>query len=433
MNTPFFDRIKALGERDVWLHVPGHKGNPAAIAPFAGVLPFDLTEIDGADDLQHPSGPLAESEANMTRAFGFGASLYTAFGCGCAIKAMLTLYVKPGQRVLMARNCHVSAVHALAFLGAEPVWIEPDEENRLPLPEAELAFLKNDNIAAIYVTSPDYFGFLSDIESLARVAHAHNVPLLVDNAHGAHLQFCAPPRHPLSLGADASADSAHKTLPCLTGAALLQLKESALKERARWALNLHGGTSPSYLVLCSLDLCAAKLLNAPPDFAATAKRVAQTAAKFPRFVLQSPHRDPCKLTLCPTAAGYPAALLEKALVQEGIYPELTGERYIVLMAGPYNTENAFERLEKVLAAFPPRSPLAAGQTLPKAFAALSLREAVLADTQTLPTEKAVGQAVARVITPCPPGIPVIMPGEILDRPRAALLIKSGISSVDVVK
>lgn len=433
MDTPFFDRIKALSQHDAWFHVPGHKGSPEAIPPFAQALPFDLTEIEGADDLQHPSGPLAESEANMTRAYGFGASLYTAFGCSCAVKAMLTLYVKPGQKVLMARNCHVSAVHALAFLGAHPVWLVPDEENRLSLPEVELAFLKNKDIAAVYVTSPDYFGFLSDIESLARVAHKHGVPLLVDNAHGAHLRFCMPPCHPVQLGADASADSAHKTLPCLTGAALLQLRDPALKERARWALNLHGGTSPSYLTLCSLDLCAAKLLSAPPDFTAAAARAAKVAEKSPRFVLQGPSRDPCKLTLCPPAAGYTVEELSKALVREGIYPEFTGERYVVLMAGPYNSEEAFLRLEKVLAQFPPRGPLPVGEGFSLPFAALPLREAALAPAEALPTEKAVGRIVSRVITPCPPGVPMVMPGERLDRPHASLLIKSGILSVDVVK
>ena len=262
MQTPFFDAMAALAARHLRFFVPGHKGNPAAIGPFGPLLPYDLTEIDGADDLSCPSGPLAESQRNMAKAYGSGATLYSASGSTSCIQAMLTLFVGAAGSVVMARGCHVAAVRALALLDITPHWVPL--QNGRPAPADVDAALAQSRAKAVYITSPDYYGRMADVPAIAAACQKHGAALLVDNAHGAHLRFVTPNCHPLTLGAHATADSAHKTLPCLTPAALLHLRDAALAGPAREALNLYSSTSPSYLVLESLDLAAGLLLAPRP-------------------------------------------------------------------------------------------------------------------------------------------------------------------------
>ena len=167
MNIPFFDSVAALAQHRTRFFVPGHKGNPEALPPFGAVLPYDITEIDGADDLSCPSGALAQSQANMAALYGAGATLYSTSGSTSCIQAMLTLFVRPGERVVMLRGCHVSAIRALAFIGAHPVWVLPEKGRAAPRAVAEA--LGQSGAKAVYITSPIYEGLLSDIPSLAEV------------------------------------------------------------------------------------------------------------------------------------------------------------------------------------------------------------------------------------------------------------------------
>ncbi len=430
-NTPFFHRAAQLSELSARFFVPGHKGNPAALPPFAPLLAYDLTEIEGACDLSEPSGPLAESEANMAAAFGSGASLYSAAGTTPCIEAMLHLFWQPGQPILLARGCHVAALRALVFLGAQPVWL-PLTQQRLA-PETLAAALEKHPGAPVYLTSPDYHGRIPALAALAALCRQAGSPLLVDNAHGAHLRFLPGELHPLQLGAAACADSAHKTLPCLTGASLLHLQDPALAPRARRLLNLYCSTSPSYLVLESLDLCAGLLLDAPPDFAAAARSLEHVAAGAPH--LWQPCNDPLRLCLRPAAGGWPYEALLCALREGGILPEYADGEYIILMAGPYNKPEDFAALAAVLARFPQRPPLplreAEEPPLPQAVH--SPRQAFLAPQVRIPTQNAAGRVMAGLHAPCPPGVPVVAPGERLGPAEVRRLAAGGILEVDVVK
>lgn len=431
MDTPFLDKIQQLARLRARFFMPGHKGNPAAMPAFGQVLPYDITEIEGADDLSHPSAELAESEANMSRIYGSGATLYSASGSSSSICAMLALFVGEGGQVIMQRGCHVSAIRALAFLDATPHWLLP-QEGRLT-PTLVQAALQNTGAKAVYITSPNYYGQMPDIAALAAVCHQHGAVLLVDNAHGAHLRFLQPNRHPISLGADACADSAHKTLPCLTPAAMLHLADNQLAEEARSALNLFSSTSPSYLVLQSLDWAAGLLQSTPPDFEGTTARLAKVANTAAHLLQYSD--DPLRLCLRPALGGWEAEEINRALIAAGIHPELADSHYIVLMASPYNTDEDFALLAKTLAPFTLRAPL---KTQPFNLflppMRCPLRKALFAHKkEVLPVAQSIGHIAADLFAPCPPGVPVVLPGEEITPAVAAALLAGGISHINVLK
>ena len=280
MNTPIADFVRAYAASGcARLHMPGHKGRP-----FLGCEALDVTEIAGADELYGAAGIIAQSEKNAGALFGSGRTFYAAEGSSQCVRAMLALAVwsaPPGRRpvVLAARNAHKSLLYAAALLDFDVAWLWPESPGQslcaCPVSPAALErALEETRPAAVYVTSPDYLGGTCDVAALAEVSHRRGVPLLVDNAHGAYLRFLSPSRHPMDLGADLCCDSAHKTLPVLTGGAYLHVGRGApafFGENGRRALALFGSTSPSYLILQSLDLCNQYLAGDYP------RRLAETA------------------------------------------------------------------------------------------------------------------------------------------------------------
>ena len=277
MNTPVVDFVRRYAQqRTTRMHMPGHKGR----GPL-GCEELDITEIAGADELYEAEGIIAQSEANATQLFGTARTYYSTEGSSQCIRAMLHLALqmrpaKAGRPVLLAaRNAHKALLYAAALLDFDIQWLwpAPDAAGTLctcPVePEALSSAL--DELSAegrtpfgVYLTSPDYLGFVQDVAGLSAGCHAHGLPLLVDNAHGAYLHFLKEgSRHPIQLGADLCCDSAHKTLPVLTGGAYLHLGSSVQADEAalRNALALFGSTSPSYLILQSLDVANAVLAD----------------------------------------------------------------------------------------------------------------------------------------------------------------------------
>ena len=277
MNTPVVDFVRRYAQqRTTRMHMPGHKGR----GPL-GCEELDITEIAGADELYEAEGIIAQSEANATQLFSTARTYYSTEGSSQCIRAMLHLALqmrpaKAGRPVLLAaRNAHKALLYAAALLDFDIQWLwpAPDAAGALctcPVePEALASAL--DELSAegrtpfgVYLTSPDYLGFVQDVAGLSAVCHAHGLPLLVDNAHGAYLHFLKEgSRHPIQLGADLCCDSAHKTLPVLTGGAYLHLGPSVQADEAavRNALALFGSTSPSYLILQSLDAANAILAD----------------------------------------------------------------------------------------------------------------------------------------------------------------------------
>ena len=264
MNTPICDYVKKYAESEsARLHMPGHKGK--------GLLGFehlDITEIEGADVLYSAKGIIKESMENASALFSTSRTLYSTEGSSLSIRAMLyltELYAKEkGLKplILAGRNVHKAFLSGAALSDIEVEWLYPAENEGLLsckiTPDNLRDYLENteEKPVALYITSPDYLGNITDIKGLSKVCRAFDLLLLVDNAHGAYLNFLKENQHPISLGADICCDSAHKTLPVLTGGGYLHIGKSAPKlflDEAENAMSLFASTSPSYLILESLD------------------------------------------------------------------------------------------------------------------------------------------------------------------------------------
>ena len=248
MKTPICDFVQAYTERDpLRLHMPGHKGK--------GILGAqrDITEIDGADVLYHGHGIIRQSEEFASQLFGSAKTLYSAEGSSLSIRAMLALTMqyakaqKKTPRILAGRNAHKVFMTAAALLDLDVEWLYPQEESALICCKVTANGLRQRLLelselpTAVYLTTPDYLGNTVDLPSIAEVCHEQGILLLVDNAHGAYLRFLKPSRHPMDLGADLCCDSAHKTLPALTGSAYLHISPCAptfFVERAEQAMSL---------------------------------------------------------------------------------------------------------------------------------------------------------------------------------------------------
>lgn len=261
-KSPLLDSVNNYALEDkARFHTPSHKGRADCLPFNSDFLKYDVTELPQTGSLFDGVGPTSEAERLATDFFGTRATLFSAGGCSLCIQTMFGLVSGRGKKVICARQVHRSAVNAMALLGPEPVWVwnRPEMNSTLPgrvsAEDVETLLKTERDIAAIYLTSPDYYGVMSDIEAIARVAKKYGVPLLVDNAHGAHLRYVGEKLHPLLLGATMTADSAHKTLPVLTGGAWLHINAAEYVPYARQTAALFASTSPSYPVMMSLDAC----------------------------------------------------------------------------------------------------------------------------------------------------------------------------------
>ncbi|MEY8387826.1 amino acid decarboxylase [Oscillospiraceae bacterium 38-13] len=444
MTTPIWDFLERCRRAEAHrLHMPGHKGR----GPL-GCEAWDITEIKGADSLYEASGIIAESEANAAALFGSGATFYSTEGSSQCVKAMLFLALqnRPAGTppvILAARNVHKSFVHAAALLDFEPAWLWPEGPSSLcacPITagglERALAALAAPP-AAVYVTSPDYLGNMADIPALAAVCHDRRTPLLVDNAHGAYLRAFS--LHPLDLGADACCDSAHKTLPVLTGGAYLHIAKTApaaFRENARPALSLFGSTSPSYLTLASLDLCGRFLAEEGPErIRAAAGRLESLRRELHKWGWPSVGTEPLKLTLDAAACGVSGFRAAEALRAAGnAEPEYADRDHAVLMVSGATEEAAFRAVERALCGMPLRQP-PPRPVLPPARGerVLSVREALFAPREAVPAEESLGRVCGAPTVSCPPAVPIAVSGERIGEAALAWFRYYDVKTVDVVR
>ena len=462
-----------------------------------GCEELDLTEIPGADSLYEANGIIAESEANASRLFGCP-TFYSTEGSSHCIRAMLCLAREACQgikdqgsgirergefRVLAARNVHKAFLTAAALLDLDVCWLPLSGGSYLsaqPTPEILAAALAETGARAVYLSCPDYLGFLPDLKPLAELCHAHGALLLVDNAHGAYLRFLSPSRHPMDLGADLCCDSAHKTLPVLTGGAYLHVKGSGIRDQGsgpacrgghwppavprsdeatgngqqatgdrgdgflaalgmtgretravRDALGLFGSTSPSYLILQSLDLANPYLEALPEKLAAFLPKAEALKSRLRAAGWRVVGDEPLKLTLH-TGDGL---ALAAALEQKGIFCEFADPDFVVFMLSTQNTDRELGRLEAALLNAGGPVPPADGQwpplrVLPEAVC--TLRQAMLAPAVWIPAAESLGRVLARPCVSCPPAVPILMPGERIDRAALAAFRRYGLGRVAVL-
>ncbi len=506
MSGPICDFVKNYAASGaIRMHMPGHKGR----GPLQAEL-LDITEIAGADALYEASGIILESEKNAAKLFGTRATFYGTEGSSQMIRTMLYLAglwarekqrSKSGDRgadprrvtILAARNVHKSFISAAALLDYDVEWVygkEPSYLSCVITAEDLENSLKNSLKKthrlpdAFFITSPDYLGKTADIRALKGVCRRYGVPFLVDNAHGAYLHFLNPARHPIDLGADMTCDSAHKTLPVLTGGAYLHVAKAEktgamageeetfyrkmaefFAENARSGAALFGSTSPSYLILQSLDACNAYLHGGYreklADFVRSLDGMKMRLKESGVPVLET---EPLKVCIDARGIGGGTRLADE-LREAGIECEFADPDFVVLMPSPANTPEELKKLEEALkstasaeskgregegaqsADFPdaayglerkrPEESDAKGSlctpfcTEPERV--LSIREAVLSPKETIPVSEAVGRIASSCTVSCPPAVPIVVSGERISKEAAAVFSYYGITEVEVVR
>ena len=445
MKTPILDFLKKYdGENAVRLHMPGHKGKGEL-----GVENLDLTEISGADSLYDASGIIAQSELNASSLFGVK-TYYSTEGSSLAIRATLYLCLQYAKSIgkepyiLAGRNAHKTFISAVAMLDFKVKWLYGSQ--RQGYLYCDVSAEQIDKIllnsrrkpVAVYLTSPDYLGNILDIEKISKVCKKHGVLLLVDCAHGSYLRFLKEGKFPTDLGADACCSSAHKTLPVLTGGGYLHIGEEILKREncdPKMALSLFGSTSPSYLIMASLD-GANKVLSG--DFTAKLDTVICNIERLKKDLKKAGYttfsNEPLKLTLNAKAYGYKGVEIAKILENNGVFCEFSDEDFVVMMFSVSTEIEDLERLKNCLLAIDKRPAI---KVKPPKVARLkrktSIRSAMLSQSEYLPTDKCKGRVLASLNLACPPAVQIVCAGEIISEKAIEILKYYGVEKCWVIK
>ncbi|MBR2043513.1 MAG: aminotransferase class V-fold PLP-dependent enzyme [Clostridia bacterium] len=429
MNTPICDFVKKYNDSNFHrLHMPGHKG-----APLLGFEQYDITEIKGADALYEANGIIKESEDNASSLFGCP-TFYSTEGSSQCIRAMLYIAKLLGRnKILAGRNAHKAFITAAALLDLEVEWIFSNASYlscEISKEGLEQEIIKH-RPGAVYITSPDYLGGTSDINAISEICKKHKVLLLVDCAHGAYFKFLPESLFPVDLGADMCCASAHKTLPCLTGGAYLHIKDEALASYAKMALALFGSTSPSFLILQSLDKVNEYLSLGFKDKLSALILKAERMKKVLRSKGYTLYEaEPLKITLCTKAYGYTGIEFAEILRSKSIECEFADPDFTVLMIGI--TSN-LDYLEKALLSITPLAPITVfPPKIEKPQRALSIRQAIMSKNKKAVINEAQGNALASLSLSCPPAVPILVCGEVISENAVKCFEYYGIEEIEIV-
>lgn len=430
MTTPIADFIENYIKSDMSrLHMPGHKGLS---------FPEDITEVCGADSLYTADGIIAQSEQNATKIFGSKHTFYSTEGSSQCIKAMLTLAVSNRENknerplILAARNVHKAFLHASALIDFDVEWLLPENSDSIckciiskEQLKSKLETLEK-KPCAVYITSPDYLGNTADISALSSVCKSFSIPLLIDNAHGAYLKFTG--KHPIDFGADMCCDSAHKTLPVLTGGAYLHINNVNFLNNVKETLEIFGSTSPSYLILSSLDKANRYMTE---SFEQELKILKEKIEKLKVYITDKSDEE-LKITVDACEYGLTGFELSEILRKNSVECEYADEQYVVLMFSPFNKDEDFLRIEKVFSDLKPcKSSKKINVTLP-INQATSIRQAYFSPQEEVDIENAENRICGFSTVSCPPAIPIALAGERITKEHIALFKKYNVKKIKVI-
>ena len=420
--------------------MPGHKGQAGGL--FSEVSSIDMTELPPTGNLYTMEGPIPAAEDLCAQFAGAGDALFFTCGATQGIYTMIAQAVGMGNALILDRGCHKSVYQAMALLDVTPHYIYPAPLSNTQLsgpvtPEAlDRALSQWPDAKAVLLTSPSYYGVMSDLTALARLCHEKGKFLLVDQAHGAHFPAVGL-ASAAAQGADLSVVSTHKTWPALGASSILYIgtgsgfEKKALKETSA----LFGTTSPSYPILASIDYAREALEG--EDGAQYRACAARTRALREKINKTTPFTalteaegcalDPCRLTIDTLSGGLPGDQADSLLRAQNIYVEMSDSRYLVMILTCRDGQQVFDRLyEGLLSLVPACIPQkSAGEFLfpPQPIPRLSLRSALFGPKGQTPLAKAAGEISAALVCPYPPGVPVLAPGEEITQKHIAYLQK----------
>ncbi len=408
-------------------HMPGHKGRSLMGPLGAALAPWDITEIAGMDNLHAPDGVILTTEQAYAQAYGARHSFLLVGGSTAGILAML-LSLGKNKRVLLARDCHKSAIAGIALAGHTCDFIYPEFPKGAPFcgvvtPEAVAAALSRRHADAVFLTSPNYYGACADVASIAAVCHRHGALLLCDQAHGAHFPFVPELTTLVASAADLWCVSAHKTLSAMTQSAVLHASLSCPIPDAhiRKTLSLIETSSPSYPLMLSLDWALNQAQSG--EWERHAQRMHTLRERFEAHppagvsLLNGPMLDFTRLVFCVNGRGISGQMAQDALIARGIMPEMADLASVVCITSPADLDAWYVRLLTALEALPYGDgvfsylPPVAAQKEP----VVSVRDAVLAATEYIPLEACAGHICAQAAGAYPPGVATLFPGERIEQ------------------
>ena len=439
MKQEYLDaKLERYRQKEIYpFHMPGHKSN---LASSAGKFPFerDITEISGFDNLHHAEGILKEAQENAAQLYGTRRCFFSVNGSTAALLSAISACVSKGGSILVARNCHKAVYHALYLRELQPVYIYPHEDSRLGInggisPSCVERYLEeHPEVEAVLITSPTYDGIVSNVEKIAEIAHRHEVPLIVDEAHGAHFRFSEYfPVSAADLGADIVIQSFHKTLPSMTQTAVLHVCSDRVDvEKVKQFMAIYQTSSPSYILMASIDACVDKMQKDGQqmfrEFTFQLEKARQRLSQCQKIQLVQPGMldstdvfdyDRSKLLFSTVGTSMNGHELHARLRDEfHIEMEMEAENYVLGIAAVGDTEEGFERLcsaiEKIDAETETETD--AGQeriSYAKMKQVLSIAQAMDAQQRRFPLEESIGKISGEFAYLYPPGIPILVPGE----------------------
>lgn len=432
-NMPLYSVLKNIPEF-TRLHTPGHKGNAKIFNDFEKM---DFTELSITDNLYNPVSLIEEAEKKATLFYKTKQTVFSSGGATLCIQTALSFFNK--KKILMDRNSHLSAINACALLDISPVFVynKFNVDFGVPLPicseEIEKILNENKDISAVYLTNPNYYGLYSNIKRIKDICINFNVPLIVDNAHGSHL-FVTDKENAPHNNADIIIDSAHKTLPVLTGGALLHFNLDIPKDKIKKHMSLFGSTSPSFPILASLDYARAWLENeGENEFSKTINCLFDLKKGLTGIeveILNNKYKDDTvvfcddtRLTINCCNLGYTGFDLQNKMEQYSIYPEMADNNNVVMLFSPFNSDNDYKKILDFFTKLEKRNMISKRilPSYPKTQRKISLKEAFYAENKKVLLTKAVGQVSAENIVPYPPGVPIVICGELITEEIIELL------------
>ena len=428
-----YDKLIEYNKSDYYgFHMPGHKRNEKM---FGTRLPYgiDITEIDGFDDLHHAETLIKDQEERAARLYKAEETHFLVNGSTIGILSAILGVTNRGDKILVARNCHKSVYNAMELNGLRPIYIYPEYEKDLQIngevsgEKIEILLNENPDVKAVMIVSPTYDGVLSDVEKIAQIVHKRGIPLIVDEAHGAHFGFHPYfPENSNVKGADIVIHSVHKTLPSLTQTALIHINgEIVDREKVRKYLHMLQSSSPSYILMASIDRCM-ELLESEGDtlFELYAQRIDVLRTELQGLkhleILQTEQFDRSKFLISVKKTGITSKKLADILLHTyHLQMEMTGGTYVLAMTALGDTKEGFERLKRAL--FEIDQSLSDEKQedylpvelpkLPLVYTNEEIERKKCGNEELILWKASIGRISTEYAYVYPPGIPLIVPGE----------------------